>query len=240
LASLRCRAKRVGDTYVIDGQKVWTTDGMDATHIELMVRTDPETTRHKGITVLLVPLDTPGITRRPIIQMDGTGGFAEVFFDEVVVPASSVLGEEGAGWSVSRTTLAYERTGVVVLAARLQQAATEVVSDIDTLALSGPVQAKLAETHSRAKLLDLHGARLLSAMEAGQQPGAEQSVVKLAWSQVTQSLGEVRLAAAGAQSIEPTASISAAYLRSRSASIAGGTTEIMKNVIAQRVLGLPR
>jgi alkylation response protein AidB-like acyl-CoA dehydrogenase len=250
LAGLRCRATRVGDEYVINGQKIWTTDGMDATHIELMVRTDPESTRHAGITVLLVPLDTPGITRRPIVQLDGSVGYAEVFFDDVAVPASALLGVEGEGWAVSRTTLAYERTGVVALAARLQQSVQDVLDGIvdvndtdgivDGTRLDDDVARALADTAARARLLDLHGTRILSAIEAGTPPGPEQSVVKLAWSQVTQSLGELRLAAAGAGALEPDAATEVAYLRSRSASIAGGTTEIMKNVIAQRVLGLPR
>ncbi|MGW4338448.1 acyl-CoA dehydrogenase [Rhodococcus koreensis] len=240
LASLRCRARRVGDEFVIAGQKIWTTDGMDATHIELMVRTDPDSTRHAGISVLLVPLDTPGIIRRPIVQMDGTTGFAEMFFDDVRVPVTALVGGEGEGWSVSRTTLSYERTGVVVLAARLQQAVRDVVDEIDHATLPTQTREALAETYTRAVLLDRYGARLLSAMEDGKTPGAEQSVVKLAWSQVTQALGEARLAAHGAAAIEPDVATASAYLRSRSATIAGGTTEIMKSIIAQRVLGLPR
>ncbi|AFR49500.1 acyl-CoA dehydrogenase [Gordonia sp. KTR9] len=240
LAGLRCRAVREGDDYVINGQKIWTTDGLDATHMELMVRTDPETTRHAGITMLLVPIDTPGITRRPIVQLDGTTGYAEVFFDDVRVPVSSLLGDEGEGWSVSRTTLAYERTGVVALAARLQQTVRDVLDRIDPALLDDDVARELGETAARARLLDLHGERILSAIESGTPPGPEQSVVKLAWSQVTQSLGELRLASSGIDALEPDAVTETSYLRSRSASIAGGTTEIMKNLIAQKVLGLPR
>jgi alkylation response protein AidB-like acyl-CoA dehydrogenase len=249
LAGLQTRAVLDGDTFVVNGQKIWTSDGMFAHHMQLLVRTDPSAPKHKGISVLLVPLDSQGIERRPIRQITGeTGhgetGFAEVFFTDVRVPASCLLGPLNEGWRVTMTTLSHERTAVVGLAAAIQR---EVRSYVDQLRsgqtrteLDPLLRDELMRLYVEARVLGVLGQRSLASIRATGQPGAEQSIIKLEWSLVSQRLAGTRLALAGADGVAGLAGGAGIdYLRGRSATIAGGTTEIMKNILAQRVLGLP-
>lgn len=241
LASLRTRAVLDDDHFVIDGQKIWTTDGVDASHCELMVRTDPTAARpHDGLSVLLVPLDLPGITRRPIRQIDGSEGFAEVFFDSVRVPREVLLGELHRGWLVGRATLSFERSAVVGLAGRLREQVDQLVKTLAVGDVDESVMMSVVDSWIEAQSLGIHGERVLSAIDADRPPGPEQSVIKLAWSIATQRVGELRLELEGADAVAPSSSAARAYLRSRTATIAGGTTEVMKNMIADRVLHLPR
>jgi alkylation response protein AidB-like acyl-CoA dehydrogenase len=241
LASLRTRAVLDGDEFVIDGQKIWTTDGVEATHCEMMVRTDPDAAKPRdGLSVLLVPMDLPGITRRPIRQIDGTYGFAEVFLDGVRVPRSALLGELHQGWRVGRATLAFERSAVVGLAGRLREQVDILVGELDADDLDEASALAVVDCWIEAQALGVHGERVLSAIDADRPPGPEQSVIKLAWSLATQRVGELQLELEGARAVAPTPRAGRAYLRSRSATIAGGTTEVMKNMIADRVLKLPR
>jgi len=244
LASLRTRAvlDEGTDEFVINGEKIWTSEGMEADYCMLLVRTDPDARPHKGISALLVPMDSPGITRRPITQITGEGGFAQVFFDDVRVPRSALLGPLHEGWTVTMTTLSFERVGVIMMASRLEQTILDVVAELAGRELDPGVRLELADRFAEARLLGLLGQRALGRIAEGGAPGAEHSVIKHAWSLAMQSVGASHLAALGLDGISgsPLTPAQAAYLRSRAATIAGGTTEIMRNILAERVLGMPR
>ena len=244
LASLRTRAVLDEDTgeFVINGEKIWTSEGMEADYCMLLVRTDPDARPHKGISALLVPMDSPGITRRPITQITGEGGFAQVFFDDVRVPRAALLGPLHEGWTVTMTTLSFERVGVIMMAGRLEQTILDVVAELAGRELDPGVRLELADRFAEARLLGLLGQRALGRIAEGGAPGAEHSVIKHAWSLAMQSVGASHLAALGLDGISgtPLTLAQAAYLRSRAATIAGGTTEIMRNILAERVLGMPR
>jgi alkylation response protein AidB-like acyl-CoA dehydrogenase len=244
LASLRTRAVFDEETaeFVINGEKIWTSEGMEADYCMLLVRTDPDARPHKGISALLVPMGSPGITRRPITQITGEGGFAQVFFDDVRVPRGALLGPLHEGWTVTMTTLSFERVGVIMMASRLEQTILDVVAELAGRELDPGIRLDLADRFAEARLLGLLGQRALGRIAEGGAPGAEHSVIKLAWSLAMQSVGSSHLAALGLDGISgsPLTSAQAAYLRSRAATIAGGTTEIMRNILAERVLGMPR
>ncbi|SHN16236.1 acyl-CoA dehydrogenase [Cryptosporangium aurantiacum] len=242
LASLRTRAVLDGDAFVINGQKIWTSEGMEATHCLLLARTDPDAPPHKGISALLVPLDSPGITRRPITMITGESGFAEVFYDDVRVPRSALLGPLHAGWTVTMTTLGFERAGVIELAAGLEQSVEDVVTALAGRDLDADTRSALTECLLEARLVGLLGKRALGLIAEGGAPGAAHSVIKLLWARAMQHQAEVQLAALGIDGILNSSGQRAQrdYFMSRSATIAGGTTEIMLNILADRVLGMPR
>jgi alkylation response protein AidB-like acyl-CoA dehydrogenase len=238
LASLRTRAEPTDDGFLVNGQKVWTSQGMQATHMMLLVRTDPGAAKHKGISVLLVPLDLPGIERRPLLQITGESDFAEVFFTDVNVPATALLGPLHDGWRVTIATLGYERSGVISMAARLERDVLRLVAGV---AVTDPLQRdQLVRRYIEARLTGLMGARALAALGEGQEPGAAQAVIKLAWSLGMARLGETLLDLAGSNGLLADEPAAVQFLRSRAATIAAGTTEIMKDLLAERVLGLPR
>jgi alkylation response protein AidB-like acyl-CoA dehydrogenase len=242
LASLRTRAVLDGDEFVINGQKIWTSEGMEGTHCLLLVRTDPDAPAHRGISALLVPLDLPGITRRPITQMTGEGGFAELFFDDVRVPRNALLGKLNDGWNVTMTTLGFERAGVIMMAGRLERSVLDVVTELTGRDLTPSVRHALTERLAEARLLGLLGMRALGRIAVGGAPGAEHSVIKLACSMAMQALGATYLSALGTEAAAAASGAAARqeYLYSPAIGIAGGTTEIMRNILAERVLGLPR
>lgn len=242
LAGLRTRAVPQGpdaeDGFVVDGQKVWTSQGMEGTHIMLLVRTDPDVPKHKGISVLLVPFDTPGVERRPLKQITGESDFAEVFLTGVRVPRSALLGPLHEGWRVTMTTLGYERSGVISLAAALQR---EVETAVTRVRVEDPLlRDELVRRWMDARITGLLGARALAALGEGGRPGAAQSVIKAAWSRTTAELGETMLRCSGVDGLREDDDGVYRFLRSRSATIAAGTTEIMKNLLAEQVLGLPK
>ncbi|HUZ09086.1 MAG TPA: acyl-CoA dehydrogenase family protein [Acidimicrobiales bacterium] len=245
LAGLRTRAVIDGDELVVNGEKVWTTNGMRATHCELLVRTDPEAPKHKGISALLTRLDRPGIERRPIRQMTGGSQFAAMSFHDVRIPIADLLGPLNEGWRVTTTTLAHERSGVAMFATRLEQ---EIVGYVHHLArsglaagLSGVARDEVARRYVEGRVVGIMGRKTLASVVAGRQPGPEQQVIKLAWSLLRQRFSETRFDVVGlpaAVGLDTTTS--EAYLGARSATIAAGTTEVLKNILAERVLGLPR
>jgi alkylation response protein AidB-like acyl-CoA dehydrogenase len=244
LAGLRCRAELDGDDFVVNGTKVWTSIGLWATHCMLLVRTDPTAPSHRGISALLVPLDQPGITRSPIVQANGEADFAEMHFEDVRVPVSALLGPVNEGWRVTMTTLGYERAGVIGLAG-------DLVDEVDQFLHEQGARGTLTATrrdqgvslYSRARILAWLGERAL--VEDGRGPnGGVSSLIKLAWSSLGQSFAEY---AADVDGLGAIAGDTRASLRSgdrlvssRSNTIAGGTTEVMKNIIGERSLGLPR
>ncbi|MEY2425798.1 MAG: hypothetical protein QOI61_1370 [Actinomycetota bacterium] len=234
LASLRCSAVRDGDDFVVNGQKTWNSNGHFADWCQLYVRTDTDAPKHKGITCLLVDMTTPGIDARPITTMAGDHSFAELFLTDVRVPASAVLGEVNDGWSVATRTLSNERAGVASLyltQRRVFERLRAAAGDVE-----GVRRDQLAARYIDVRLLEFVAKRVLGAALAGKQPGPEGSIVKLAWSQCAQRLANTAVDVMG----DVNGSWGHSLLSTRSLSIAGGTTEVNKNIVAERVLGLPR
>jgi alkylation response protein AidB-like acyl-CoA dehydrogenase len=243
LAGLRMQAVRDGDVFIVNGQKIWTSQGMEATHCQLLVRTDPEAPKHKGISALVIPLDLPGIERRPLRQINGEAEFAEVFFDDVRVPVTCLLGPENDGWRVTMTTLSHERAGVVTMSAMLESDARTLLADHardGDSPLPAALKDEVVQRYIEARVLGMMGANSLALAEAGGSPGAEQSVIKLSWSLLGQRLSETRLAIDGLAALTAPTPTANSFLGSRALTIAGGTTEVMKNILAERVLGLPK
>jgi alkylation response protein AidB-like acyl-CoA dehydrogenase len=246
LASLRTRAVRDGDHWVVTGQKIWTTLGHVASWCELLVRTDPEVPKHKGITCLLVDMGSPGITVRPLVTITGTHEFNEVFFDDVRVPVSSTLGPIDDGWRVAMTTLSHERGGVarLHLATRrrvqqlFDQARATRMPDGHTAADDPILRQRMARVYLEAELLKLVSDRAISGELHGRPLGPESSIAKLVWSETEQHLAEVAAAVLGPDAASGPWGTDRVAVRSHT--IAGGTTQVNKNIIAQRVLGLPR
>ncbi|MGI5129777.1 acyl-CoA dehydrogenase family protein [Pseudonocardia sp. CA-107938] len=246
LASLRTRAVRDGDEFVVNGQKIWTSQGMEATHIELLVRTNPDEPRHRGISVLLVDLSSPGIERRPIRQIDGNAEFAEVFFTDVRVPAENLLGPLNEGWRVTRTTLGHERSGAAIFCARLEHQVGELIARHTRAARREALPAVLADDlvrrHVEARVLSLLSRRMINQLAAGEEPGATQSVIKLVFSEIRQRLAGTMfdLDDADGRAAAAPGELEVEYLTARSATIAAGTSQIVRNILAERVLQLPR
>jgi alkylation response protein AidB-like acyl-CoA dehydrogenase len=246
LASLKSTAVRDGDSYVLNGQKTWNTLGQISNWCELLVRTDPDAPKHKGISCLLVDMTLPGIDVRPLTTMTGEGEFNEIFFTDVRVPETALLGTENEGWRVAITTLAHERAGVANLhlglraqiRSLLDLAKRTPLGDGRTAADDPALRQRLARVYLEGELLKLLSERALSGALHGRELGPEGSLAKLVWSETAQHVGEVAGAVLG-----PDAN-SGAWGRDRVAmrshTIAGGTTQVNKNIIAQRVLGLPR
>lgn len=245
LAALRTRAVRDGDDFVVNGQKIWTSLGHRADWCQLYVRTDPEAPKHKGISCLIVDMTLPGIEVRPLVTLNGDADFAEVFFHDVRVPADALLGPLNAGWQVATTTLSHERAGAARLYAEMQVRLEELVNDLaaaGTGALDDPVTLRrLGEIAVRIKYLEVLCQRSISAtLHGGSEKTAlgSASLAKTVWGEIGQDLAALAFDALGTRGAgAPWANY---RLTSRSLTIAGGTTQINKNITAQRVLGLPR
>jgi alkylation response protein AidB-like acyl-CoA dehydrogenase len=242
LAALRTRAARDGDDFVVNGQKIWTSLGHRADWCQLYVRTDPEAPKHKGISCLIVDMTLPGIEVRPLVTLNGDADFAEVFFHDVRVPADALLGPLNAGWQVATTTLSHERAGAARLYAEMQVRLEELVNDLagaDTGALDDPViLRRLGEIAVRIKYLEVLCQRSISATLHGGDALGSASLAKTVWGEIGQDLAALAFDALGSRGAgAPWANY---RLTSRSLTIAGGTTQINKNITAQRVLGLPR
>lgn len=241
LAGLRTRAVRDGDDYVVDGQKIWTSNGMHATHMQLLVRTDPDAPKHRGISALLVDMSTPGIEVRPIRQITGQAEFAEVFFTGARVPVANLIGQENDGWNVTMTTLGHERSGVAIFATRFEGEVRDLIARHRGDGLTPVQQDTLVRHFVEARIVAILGGEMLSRVAAGEQPGSEQSVIKLVWSESGQRLAATKLELAGIDAVTGAAPEAAdAYLAARAMTIAAGTSPVVKNILAERVLGLPR
>ncbi len=245
LAALRTRAVRDGDDFVVNGQKIWTSLGHRADWCQLYVRTDPDAPKHKGISCLIVDMTLPGIEARPLVTLNGDADFAEVFFRDVRVPVDALLGPLDAGWQVATTTLSHERAGAARLYAEMQVRLEELVDDLataDTGALDDPVTLRrLGEIAVRIKYLEVLCQRSISAtMHGGPEIVAlgSASLAKTVWGEIGQDLAALAFDVLGARGQgAPWANY---RLTSRALTIAGGTSQINKNITAQRVLGLPR
>jgi alkylation response protein AidB-like acyl-CoA dehydrogenase len=242
LAHLRTKARIDGDQFVIDGQKIWTSNGMEATHCMLLARTDPAAPAHKGISAILVPMNSPGITRRPITMISGDTEFAEVFFTDVRVPREALLGPLHGGWRVTTQTLEHERAGVLSRAAALSEQAREAVthaarsSHIDALYVD-----ELVSRYVEARVLGLLGESTLRKAEHGIDIGSEQALIKLAWGLLDRGLAQSIFDAEGlTATVGEAPHLTQRMLFTKASTIAAGTTEILRDLIAERVLALPR
>ena len=254
LASLRTRATRDGADWIMNGSKIWATYGPVADWIFVLARTDPEATRHRGISCFLVDARTPGVRVRPIRDITGSEEFAEVFFTDARVPGDCLLGEENQGWNVAIMTLAHERViesyedigelgfviDRVIEALRAHRAAGTSMSDVDRWA------GRLAELWSRYQAVRIVQYRAVLALDSGGTPPPESEIVKLVWSSVAQDVARLALDMSSAAHGSPPERVGTQefwqwnYLNARSLTIYAGTTEIISSVIAERVLGLPR
>jgi alkylation response protein AidB-like acyl-CoA dehydrogenase len=252
LASLQTRAVRVDDGWLLSGQKVWTSYAQFARWGICLARTDAEAPKHKGISYLVVDMTAPGIEVRPLVQITGDAEFNEVFFDEVFVPDDHLVGALHNGWAVANTTLAHERGTAFpfkeqvvheVYLDELWQLAHErdVLDDVE-------IADALAQSFVELRVLRLHNWRTLSRLSKGIEPGPESSVTKLAWTEMTQGLSARALDVVGraaplwwgADDNPGGGFWQRQWLWSKAASIAGGTSEVQKTIIGDRILGLPR
>jgi alkylation response protein AidB-like acyl-CoA dehydrogenase len=250
LASLKTRAVRDGDHYVVTGQKIWTTLGHYGDWIFCLVRTDTKTEkRQDGISFLLVDMKTPGITVRPIILMDQGHEVNEVFFDEVRVPAENLVHEEGKGWTVAKYLLGYERMGTGNIAVSKRELAR--VKEMAGPLLDDPrFRDRLTRVEVELMALEITNMRFLDQLRGGRAPGAEVSLLKIKGTEIQQALTELMMQTAGpfAQAFRPvngetgfdrlTASLVPRYCNVRKATIYAGSNEIQRNIIAKATLGL--
>jgi alkylation response protein AidB-like acyl-CoA dehydrogenase len=256
LGSLRTRAVEQGDYFVVTGQKVWTSLARYADWCQLLVRTDPDAPKHQGISCLLVDMKSPGITVKPLRTLTGDSEFNEVFLEAVKVPKTNLLGEQNQGWRIIITSLMFERQGLgfyftfaqkrhyddlLATARRGHRQGSPVAANLQT-------RQKMAQAYIDCELLKLNNYRALTRLLRGNPPGPEGSVPKLQWAESNQRLQDLAVEIQGAYGQlyqdEARAPDSGywqyGFLRARANSIEGGTSEIQRNIIAERVLGLPK
>jgi alkylation response protein AidB-like acyl-CoA dehydrogenase len=245
LAALRTRAVQDGIGYVVNGQKIWTSLGHRADWCQLYVRTDADAPKHKGISCLIVDMKSPGIEVRPLVTLNGATDFAEVFFNEVRVPADALLGPLNGGWQVATTTLSHERAGAARLYAQLEMQLHDLVADMSCCEVDGaPVLEdtatlrRLGAVAVRIKYLEVLCQRSISATLHGGDALGSASLAKSVWAELGQELAALAFDVLGP--LGGHRRWSEQRLTSRSLTIAGGTTQINKSVTATRVLGLPR
>ncbi len=243
LAALKTRAVKDGDDWVVTGQKVWTSGAQYSKWCMLVARTDPDSPKHKGLTYFLMDMEQSAVQVRPLRQITGEAEFNELFIEEARIPDANVVGGVGNGWKVALTTLMNERAGLGFL---LQVRLRQLLDDTRTLArerglLEDPLYADaLAEMHIRCESIRLLAWKGLSDIERYGQPGPEGSLVKWLWSDTNQRLTSLAAEIAGPEALIDGTSWSYELLRARGNTIEGGTTEVLKNIVAERVLGLPR
>jgi alkylation response protein AidB-like acyl-CoA dehydrogenase len=246
LASLTTRAEKRGGVFVVNGQKVWSSHAQFANWGIALVRTDPDARPQKGISMVAVPMSAAGIDVRPLRQITGESEFSEVFFHDVEVPVENVIGPEHDGWRVANTTLANERGATFIW--KQQVLCKAAIDELTKACARGGVvddpvvRQRLAQAWIEVEIFRLHNARTLARLSSGEELGAESSLVKLWWAGMSQRLYETATAVLG-----PDATIVSGenqwgqgLLASRANSIMGGTSEIQRNIVGERLLGLPR
>jgi alkylation response protein AidB-like acyl-CoA dehydrogenase len=262
LANLGCKAELDGDEWRINGQKIWTSSGHTANYIFTLARTDPDVPKHKGISFLLVPMDQPGVEVRPITNIARQDHFNEVFFTDATCPKDNVLGGVNNGWAVGNTLLGYER-GVGATTTSLGYRA-ELDSFIEMARAAGKlddplVRQDIAKFHTRVEIMRYRGMQALTRFLNGQQPGPESSIGKLFWSHYHQEITESAMSTLGAEAMvgfgdhtrgglgappigteNTAANWIASFLIARPGTIYAGTSEVQRNIIGERVLGLPK
>jgi alkylation response protein AidB-like acyl-CoA dehydrogenase len=252
LASLSTRAVRDGDEWVVSGQKVWTSLAHFARFGILIARTDPDAPKHRGISYFICPMDAPGITIRPLVEMTGAHTFNEVFFDEVRIPAENLVGEVGQGWDLAKVTLANERVSLSGGGALWGRGPTveglvDIVRGRQNGALDPVQRERLVRLWIDSEVLRLTRLRSVSARVRGEAPGPEASVGKVMADEISQRLFELVKDLTGPAGMlvdegpfgEPVNLWHFGFLFSRALTIGGGTSEVQRNIIAERALGLP-
>ena len=264
LASLRTRAEDRGDHFRVSGQKIWTSGGLIADWGLLLARTDTSTAKHKGISCFLIPMRQPGVQVRPLRQITGAEDFSEVFLTDARVERADLVGRLGQGWEIAQTTLSYERGGSsLARVTRYAAAFHQLVKAVRTLERGGRpllddpvVRVKLGRIYADLEVQRYSALRILSALQKGESPGAVSSITKLSYSEfekryhelVQEILGPWGQAMSGAaadfaevdSSSGQPGTWATAYLWSRAGTIYAGSSEIQKNIIGERVLGLPK
>jgi alkylation response protein AidB-like acyl-CoA dehydrogenase len=243
LAAVKTRAVRDGDDWVVTGQKVWTSGAQYSKWCMLVARTDTDVAKHKGLSYFLMDMEQEAIQVRPLRQITGESEFNELFIDGARIPHENLLGGEGNGWKVALTTLMNERAGLAFfLQVRMRQLLDKLIAEAAQRGLlDDPVVAdRLGELHLKAEVLRLTAYRGLTAIEKYGQPGPEGSLTKWMWSQTNQELTQLAADLLGAEALTVGSPWAYELLRARGNSIEGGTTEVLKNIVAERVLGLPK
>jgi len=254
LASLQTRAVRDGDDYVLNGQKIWTTGAQYADWMYMLARTDPDAPKHRGISMFLFDMKTPGVNVRPLTTMANTQTFNEVFFEDVRVPAAQRVGEENRGWYVGATLLDFERSGIgnaVGVRKQLERMLNYVRKQPEKLEIgrNRNVALEFADRWVEANVARWLSYRVISMQAAGQIPNHEASMTKLYMSEMQQRIAALGMHLTGMRGLlndrkSPYAALGGltgfSYVSNVSSTIAGGTSEIQRNVIATRGLGLPR
>jgi alkylation response protein AidB-like acyl-CoA dehydrogenase len=250
MAAIQATARLDGDHYVVNGQKTWASRGAFADWLFGMFRTDPDSQRHRGLTFVLVPLDLPGVTVRPIDQLDGLPGFAEVFLDDVRVPVANRLGAEGQGWKVAMSTAGFERGLMLRSPARFQETARRLVELYrrHEAQAEPELRDEVVRCWAAAEAYALETYRTVSRLLRGEKIGFEASLNKIFWSELDLRMHETALRILeergqllpGAPAAGDVGAWLDGYLFALSGPIYAGTNEIQRNIIAERILGLPR
>ncbi len=249
LAGLKTRAELDGDEWVVTGQKIWMTFGARADWLYVLCRTNPDAPRHKGISMLLIPADQPGVDIRPIRNIAGGLEFAEVFLDGARTTADNVAGEVDGGWTVVMGTLGNERAGATVLPfqAGFEREMRQLLEIVRAKGLDRDLvlRQRLSRAWAGLRIMKLNNDRLLTAVLHGHHPGAESSIGKLYWAGWHRDFGELMVDVLGADALvtRPDGSLHPlvrSFLNSRAETIYGGANEIQRNIIGERVLGLPK
>ncbi|MGD8860087.1 MAG: acyl-CoA dehydrogenase family protein [Myxococcales bacterium] len=257
LASLSCQAKREGDHYIINGQKTWTSGAQWANWIFFLVRTD-ESTKHGGITFLLSPMDAPGIEIRPIRLISGNSPFCETFFTDVKVPVENIVGGENNGWTVAKTLLSFERSGMgsgslggrrsgATTGGRIAKMAKEYAGEVDGKIADGSLRSEVAQLMLDQQAFQLTIARSQEQAKDKGAPGPETSILKMAATELGQRRDELLLRLRGTGALQwnegaddEDQTLTAGWLGAKATTIYGGSSEIQRNIIAKRVLRLPQ
>jgi alkylation response protein AidB-like acyl-CoA dehydrogenase len=243
LAAVKTRAVRDGEDWVVTGQKVWTSGAQYSKWCMLVARTDANAAKHKGLSYFLMDMDQAAVEVRPLRQITGESEFNELFIDGARIPHENLLGGEGNGWKVALTTLMNERAGLAFfLQVRMRQLLDQLIAVADQRGLldNEVVADRLGELHLKAEVLRLTAYRGLTAIEKYGQPGPEGSLTKWMWSQTNQELTQLAADLIGPEALTAGSPWAYELLRARGNSIEGGTTEVLKNIVAERVLGLPK
>jgi alkylation response protein AidB-like acyl-CoA dehydrogenase len=241
LAALKTRAVQDGDEWVVTGQKVWTSGAQYSKWCMLVARTDSEVAKHKGLTYFLMDMEQEAVQVRPLRQITGEAEFNELFIEEARIPDANVVGGVGNGWKVALTTLMNERAGLgFALQIRLRQLLDDLIAKAVERGTYEENADAIAELHVRCESIRLLAWKGLTDVEKYGQPGPEGSLVKWLWSDTNQRLTQLAVDVVGADALTSGESWSYELLRARGNTIEGGTTEVLKNIVAERVLGLPR
>jgi alkylation response protein AidB-like acyl-CoA dehydrogenase len=246
LAGISTKASIVGDELVVNGQKIWTSFANMADFQELLVRTDPESSRHHGLTWVICDMHTTGITVRPIISMDGLAEFCEVFYDDVRIPLDNVVGAIGDGWSVAMSTLGFERgTAFMKLQTELSVALERLIEDAAGLGMLGDsgVRARLGDLRADVLAMRAMTYATVSSAVRTDVPGPEGSMIKIFFADLAQRIRRTRMDIIGVYGLDRSGRYGQdirEYLYSYADTIGGGTSEVQRDIIGERVLGLPR